>query len=259
MPSTPTVDTETCRLLSGTFALLIQVLLASVCLLTLTIKRHNERPQRDLLTWSFDVAKQGCGSSLGHFSNIFLSIYVAGTVGSGGSAARNECAWYLASYLTDCSLGLAMNIGLLQLAEATLRITHPSIRLGDYGRPPRLSLFYPQLCLWLFIIIISKVVILTLLIMASEPLDAFLDDLFDRVFRPAGPQIELFLVMILIPGFLNIFQFWITDGCIKAGGGGGGEDGSRLYQNLVDKSEEEDGGGLDNGLELAEVTQKNLE
>jgi len=254
MSLTPIVNADTvdtCRLLSGTFALLIQGLLASVCLLTLALKRHSERPQRDLVTWGFDVTKQGCGSSLGHFGNICLSIYVSRTVG-GGAESQSECAWYLASYLTDCSLGLAMNIGLLQIAETILRIHAPSVRLGDYGHPPRISSFYPQLLLWLVIIIVSKVVILTLLIQASQPLDSVLDDLFDRFFRPTGPRVELFLVMILIPGFLNIFQFWVTDGCIKAGDDGEGG-GSRLYQNLVDKAEDSQddiGGDETGGLEL---------
>jgi hypothetical protein len=82
-----------CRLL-GSFAILVQLGLGALALLSLVYKRWRERPQRPLRVWSFDVSKQVVGSVLVHAANVFMSLLTSGrfsikpavVVGGGGEA-----------------------------------------------------------------------------------------------------------------------------------------------------------------------------
>jgi hypothetical protein len=66
-----------CRLL-GPFALLVQLALGGLALLSLVYKRWRERPQRPLKIWFFDVSKQVVGSILVHIANVFMSMLTSG-------------------------------------------------------------------------------------------------------------------------------------------------------------------------------------
>ena len=69
-------DSE-CRLL-GPFALLVQLALGALALLSLVYKRWRERPQRPIKIWFFDVSKQVFGSALLHVANVFMSMLTSG-------------------------------------------------------------------------------------------------------------------------------------------------------------------------------------
>lgn len=71
--------TGECRLL-GPFALIIQMALGGLALLSLVYKRWRERPQRPVKIWFFDVSKQVVGSMLVHVANVFMSILTSGRV-----------------------------------------------------------------------------------------------------------------------------------------------------------------------------------
>ncbi len=66
-------DVGECKLLSGFFSYFVQIVLAAVSLSTLLYKRRIEKPQRDFVTWGFDVMKQVVGSVLVHMWNIFFA------------------------------------------------------------------------------------------------------------------------------------------------------------------------------------------
>lgn len=66
-----------CRLL-GPFALLVQLALGGLALLSLVYKRYRERPQRPLKIWAFDASKQVVGSILVHMANVFMSMLTSG-------------------------------------------------------------------------------------------------------------------------------------------------------------------------------------
>ena len=68
-----------CRLL-GPFALIVQMALGALALLSLVYKRWRERPQRPVKIWFFDVSKQVVGSMLVHVVNVFMSILTSGKV-----------------------------------------------------------------------------------------------------------------------------------------------------------------------------------
>lgn len=78
----PTDDDENsgeCSLL-GSFALLVQLALGGLALLSLVYKRWRERPQRPVKIWFFDVSKQVFGSVLVHAANVFMSMLTSGRV-----------------------------------------------------------------------------------------------------------------------------------------------------------------------------------
>lgn len=72
-----TDDQGECRLL-GPFALLVQLALGGLALMSLVYKRWRERPQRPLKIWFFDASKQVFGSVLVHVANVFMSMLTSG-------------------------------------------------------------------------------------------------------------------------------------------------------------------------------------
>lgn len=203
-----------CRLLAGWYAYFIQGLLAIVCIGTLVFKRSTETPRRDLVTFFYDVVKQSAGSGFGHFSNIFLATYLSSRHVS-QPGASHECSWYFASYITDCTLGLCINLSLLWILENhIMRLYWPQktngLQFGFYGNPPSFHLFWPQLITWICIIAVSKLCIVAFLILVSGPIDDIVGVIFDELFVGA-PKLQLLTVMILIPCCMNVVQFWITD------------------------------------------------
>lgn len=204
-------EVQKCRLIGGLFAMLVQVCLAFVCIGTLIIKRQQETPQRDWLVWFLDATKQGLGSSFGHFSNIYLSMVIAQSL-----PEADECQWYCTTYVLDATLGTACNLLLLTLFTAVVKQLpqcRDTMEIGEYGNPPQLALYLPQLAVWLVIVVMGKMLMLLSLAQVIVPVDAFLAELF-RPLRQT-PEIELVTVMIVIPTMLNSLQFWLTDSFLK--------------------------------------------
>jgi hypothetical protein len=76
-PQSPENPRGECRLL-GPFALLVQLSLGGLALLSLVYKRWRERPQRPIKIWAFDASKQVVGSILVHVANVFMSMLTSG-------------------------------------------------------------------------------------------------------------------------------------------------------------------------------------
>jgi len=111
-------NTGECRLL-GPFALIVQLALGGLALLSLVYKRWRERPQRPMKIWFFDVSKQVVGSVLVHIANVFMSMLTSGKVSikldAGAVAAGqrllmrrddyvpNPCSFYLLNLAIDVS------------------------------------------------------------------------------------------------------------------------------------------------------------
>jgi len=199
---------QKCRLVDGEFQLIVQLLLFLVCLGTLIIKRHTENPQRLFKIWALDGLKQGIGALFGHFSNIALSIIINKSIINGNG---DECLFYCLSFILDCTIGTMINLLLLYSFETLLKT-----KFGEYGNDllnPSLFIWFYQLIVWLIIIIISKLFILIFFFQTSNELDYILGYLFEPIQR--YPNIELILVMIVIPFILNVIQFWIQDNFLK--------------------------------------------
>ncbi len=206
-----TKSEDQCILLGGVFSAFIQACLAVICVGTLIIKRQNEVPKRDWFVWFLDVMKQGVGSSFGHFSNIFLSVIIAQSLTGG-----DECQWYCLTYVIDSTFGTFLNLMFLSCFEKVInhyQYATEYLNFGEYGDPPNLNIFALQLCIWLTIVILGKTIILFVLLQAIVPIDDAMSVVF-RVFK-GHPDVELVLVMIVIPGILNTLQFWVTDTFLK--------------------------------------------
>lgn len=108
-----------CRLL-GPFALLVQLALGGLALMSLVYKRWRERPQRPVKIWAFDASKQVFGSVLVHIANVFMSMLTSGRFSvkleltSVQAVARllrrdddpyvpNPCSFYLLNLAIDVS------------------------------------------------------------------------------------------------------------------------------------------------------------
>jgi hypothetical protein len=290
-----------CHLLGGYFASFLQFLLGSLCILTLIIKRQYEIPQRRLYIWFLDVTKQGVGSSFGHFSNIYLSMIIAGNLSKIENANENggdECQWYCLTYMLDATFGTIWNILCLYLLEkvliceedssnaigcvnsfcsSTATVTssyicipmqtilsncrntqrparkdskserssadeeveidlfrtrqslHSSqdrnysssqglrlvLSMGDYGNPPQFSIYLAQLAIYLVIVLFGKVVTVYLIYQYIEYLDRYIAWLFTPIVSIGVPELELVLVMVIVPVIVNSIQFWVTDTYLK--------------------------------------------
>ncbi|KAK3906771.1 vacuolar membrane protein-domain-containing protein [Staphylotrichum tortipilum] len=165
-PSAAQRPTE-CRLL-GSFAILVQLALGALALLSLVYKRWRERPQRPVRVWFFDASKQVFGSVLVHVANVFMSLLTsgkvafevvdaAGVVGGGrgvvmrrvvwgmvmgtggggmtGLVARGEkyvpnpCSFYLLNLGIDTTLGIPILI-------IIVRVLTRLVALTPLGSPP---------------------------------------------------------------------------------------------------------------------------
>lgn len=150
------------------------------------------------------------GSGFGHFANIFLSVFIAGII-----ADADECQWYCLTYMVDSTLGTFMNLVLLRCFELYMQ-RHPDctvLRFGEYGNPPQLCICFPQLVVWMVIVIVAKIFTMLLLFQFLVPLDILISALF-RIFD-GHPELELVAVMIIIPTIMNTMQFWVTDTFLK--------------------------------------------
>lgn len=97
----PEIIREECRVVSGPFAIGVQVFLAAMVLATLLYKRYQEHPPRSWLVWLMDISKQGFAMSLQHFVNVALAVIFASTEGMAG-----ECVWYISNFMITVVGGL---------------------------------------------------------------------------------------------------------------------------------------------------------
>lgn len=208
------MEDQKCQLIGGTFANLMQFSLGAICIAILIYKRQTEVPKREWLVWLLDVSKQALGSFIGHFVGIFASVIIAKNI-----HGADECLWYFITHVATSSFGTAIKLYLIHLIDVLvlrLKITNKYFNFGVYGNPPSLSIFSFQLTVWMLIVIISKVLTYMVLAQMLEPLDRSMSVLF-KIFD-GHPDLELVVVMIIVPTIMNAATFWITDNFLKKGG-----------------------------------------
>lgn len=137
-------------------------------------------------------------------------MFIAGTI-----TDADECQWYCLTFVVDATVGTAINLVLLTCFEQQVQ-RNPNcsvMKFGEYGDPPQLSIWFPQLMVWLGIVVVAKVITLLLLFQFLAPLDVLISAIF-AIFH-GHPELELVTVMIVIPTIMNIMQFWVTDTFLK--------------------------------------------
>ncbi|PJF17302.1 hypothetical protein PSACC_02834 [Paramicrosporidium saccamoebae] len=203
---------DDCTLLDG-YALFIQCIVGVLAVSSLFFKRHIERPQRPWIVWFFDTSKQLLAAGAMHLVNV-----LAATI-SGESQQRptNEdaCVWYLTWLLVDATL-------LLFLMSALLKILHGfveqrnivTLRHGEYGDPPRWSIWTLQLSIYALILFSAKAICLYILYRHSG---VFVSIARYILYPLEGHRrLKLFTVMLIVPLIIMIFQYWLLDSLIMA-------------------------------------------
>lgn len=208
---------EYCKLYDAedTFTGIVQLLLAAIALGSLYVKRQHEVPRRKFMTWWLDVSKQGFGACYSHVANMLVSAIVSG-YSRGNYELKDQCAWYGINFLIDTTVGLFFSIVLLDMLtlKAQEKNWESLKNCGVYEGKDGMKHWTHQLVAWMIILTLTKF-IMVFIIWAFYPLLARIGDF---LFRPLQENIrfELLFVMIIFPGFLNFFYFWIADQYLKA-------------------------------------------
>ncbi|CAM9752276.1 unnamed protein product, partial [Chrysoparadoxa australica] len=199
-----------CRLIGGAFANLLQVVLGLAALASLVIKRWGEVPKREVKVWLYDVSKQrGSHAYIHTFHTLHLMCTNLAPFPS--TQRADQCALYFVNFALDLALGLALIWMFLKVQEV-LAYRYNLVHLkntGDYGSPPSSTAYKHQLISYLLVICLVKIIITAVVLALAESLAAFSDALFSPV--QAYPDVELVIVMVVCPWFLNALQFWIMD------------------------------------------------
>ena len=197
------------------FTVAVQLTLAIAAIASLWIKRLREHPQRTLITWFFDVSKQGFGACYAHVMNMFIAAVISENI-RGENVLEDQCAWYGLSYLIDTTFGLLLAILGLQAIERLANkfqwkpLQHSGVYVGD-------TAWYHwsiQVVSWIVILTITKFIIYLFMWIFSSQL-AWIGS---TLFAPFSgyKHFELLFVMIFFPGILNVIYFWIADSYLKA-------------------------------------------
>jgi uncharacterized membrane protein len=80
---------------------------------------------------------------------------------------------------------------------------------GDYGVPPKFKWYWHQLCVYMAMLLLVKLVVSVVVIAADATLSTISKWLFSPVKK--YPALELTIVMIVCPYILNGIQFWLID------------------------------------------------
>ncbi|KAK7891841.1 hypothetical protein WMY93_023804 [Mugilogobius chulae] len=185
--------------LTDKFGVLIQGLLGIIAFSTLMLKRFREpaRVRRPWRIWFYDTSKQAIGSLFIHFANVFLSTFTT----------EDPCSLYLMNFLLDATLGMLVIWFALKLVSRLVEYKQWTLLiLGEYGDPPQAAAWLGQCGIYLLIMVMEKgVVSLVLLIPGWSELQEVLLDYI------ANPQLELVLVMLIVPFIVNAIMFWVVD------------------------------------------------
>ena len=209
---------ESCRLVSGRFAAIVQFLLMLAALSTLVVKRRMEVPRRDFKVWLLDSGKQCVGGLWIHFCNLGVSVLFAHVLGQQhGVDSQNECAFYFFNFLVDTFIGVAFVYLLLRVVHhVALQLNWQALlRSGEYGDPPQMHVWLLQTGVFVVVLTLAKVAVAALLFENR----VHLARLGDVLFAPfeTHPKAELVCVMVIGPGLMNAFQFWMQDSFLKRG------------------------------------------
>ncbi|XP_053572403.1 store-operated calcium entry regulator STIMATE-like [Bombina bombina] len=184
------------------FGVLIQGVLAVVAFSTLMLKRFQEpkdqrRPWR---IWFYDTSKQAIGALFIHFTNVFLS----------DLTEEDPCSLYLMNFLLDATLGMLIIWASVRIVSWIVeRRKFTVLVFGEYGDPPQAAAWIGQCALYLLIMVVEKTFIsLVLLIPGWTKLQEIL------LHYIPDPQLELVLVVLVVPFIVNAIMFWVVDSLI---------------------------------------------
>ncbi|XP_066553696.1 store-operated calcium entry regulator STIMATE [Amia ocellicauda] len=197
--TTPGSDSRGCEngALMDSFGIFLQGLLGVVAFSTLMLKRfrepkHERRPWR---IWFLDTSKQAIGMLFIHFANVYLS----------DLTEEDPCSLYLINFLLDASLGMLVIYGGVRAVSVLVEWQQwESLRFGEYGEPVQCGAWVGQCALYILIMMFEKVFIILILLIPQWKKLALLNPI-------QNPQLELAIVMLIVPFFVNALMFWVVD------------------------------------------------
>ncbi|KAI8914174.1 vacuolar membrane protein-domain-containing protein [Gorgonomyces haynaldii] len=198
-------QSEKCEL-TDSFAVIVQILLASLALSSLLYKRQREQPKRPLWIWFLDTSKQAIAASLVHFTNLFLSLI------SKDPQTDNPCVFYFLNLGLDTTVGVGiLYLFLMWIHGLCSYVGVTEIEMGVYGEPPKLYAWFKQLLIFLLAWVFVK-----LIVVLSIHNISFLIVFAEWILRPLTEQrTQVIVVLFLFPLVMNIIQAWLTDTVIK--------------------------------------------
>lgn len=229
-------DDGKCELI-GTFSLLTQALLGFICLSSLIVKRFYEYPiRRTWPVWSFDVSKQLIGALGVHVFNVILSVIktAPGLMvlmlkynnenGDGGEEIDNPdkddpCDWYFLNIVFDCTIGVYILYlvfkGVNYICKRMLHITQ--IESGEYGdvNNPSWRAFSKQLAIYFTSLMITKFILYGLVEIFERELLWITSHILLRWLDEYPDEVEIFIVMFIIPIIMNCLQLILIDNFIR--------------------------------------------
>lgn len=116
-------------------------------------------------------------------------------------------ARYLVSFLLDSSVGLLVIYAGIRLTTRLADKYHwKYLYFGVYGSPPSARAWAAQSGVYMGIMVIEKILI-TILIQLQ-----FWDQVRDLILSPIrDPKVATIIVLLVIPFFVNVLMFWVTD------------------------------------------------
>ncbi|KAM4650845.1 store-operated calcium entry regulator STIMATE-like isoform 2-T2 [Discoglossus pictus] len=181
----------------GSFGIFLQGLLAVMAFSILMLKRfrepkHERRPWR---IWFLDTSKQAIGMLFIHFANVYLS----------DLTGEDPCSLYLINFLLDATLGMLIIYVGVRLVSCVVEWRQwDSLRFGEYGDPLQCKAWVGQCALYILIMMLEKIAIVFILLIPGLKEIAKLKPI-------ENPQLELAIVMLIVPFFVNALMFWVVD------------------------------------------------
>ncbi|XP_048346223.1 store-operated calcium entry regulator STIMATE-like isoform X2 [Sphaerodactylus townsendi] len=183
--------------LMDSFGIFLQGLLGVVAFSTLMLKRfrepkHERRPWR---VWFLDTSKQAIGMLFIHFANVYLS----------DLTGEDPCSLYLINFLLDATLGmLLIYAGVRAVSSIVEWRQWESLHFGEYGDPLQCSAWVGQCALYIVIMMFEKTIIIIVLLIPQWKEVALLNPI-------ENPDLELAIVMLIVPFFVNALMLWVVD------------------------------------------------
>lgn len=204
--------TGECQVVSGTFALVVQGILAIMVIVTLLAKRFKEEPKRSWQIWFMDTSKQAFAMSLQHLVNIWLAVFFAHEDMQAG-----ECIWYITNFTITVACGLFILTMYMRFHSSCIEPRCPKLKSGQYSSPGGgidYCAWVLQLLLWGCVCCAEKFITAGLVIF---PLRHAIDYFIAFVEMPMKPypKAELVLIMAIMPACENALFAWIVDNLIK--------------------------------------------
>lgn len=183
--------------LMDSFGIFLQGLLAVMAFSILMLKRFREpkHERRPWKIWFLDTSKQAIGMLFIHFANVYLS----------DLTEEDPCSLYLINFLLDASLGMLIIYTGVRAVSAIVEWRQwDSLRFGEYGEPVQCKAWLGQCALYILIMMFEKVMIMLVLLIPQWKELSLLNPIHN-------PELELAIVMLIVPFFVNALMFWVVD------------------------------------------------